>query len=104
MILVVERGNNSPLLYYNELHVSRHYSIIFRGNGISLTSSGAFLLLDFFFIYISKAIHILRSPSENLLCPPSPTAPLPAYYFFLALALPYTMAYSLHCTKGFSSH
>jgi hypothetical protein len=63
-----------------------------------------FLKSDIFYIYISNAIPFPGFPSENPLSPPlspcSPTHPLP----LSGPAFPYTGAYSLHWTKGLSSH
>jgi hypothetical protein len=65
------------------------------------------ILLDIFFIYTSNVnIFFLVSPQKNTLplSPPTPPAHQPTHSCFLALAFPHIGAYSLHRTKGLSSH
>jgi hypothetical protein len=64
-------------------------------------------LIGFFKIYISNVIPFPGFPSEKH-PPPIPSRPPPAHQpthsCFLALAFYHTGAYSLHGTKGLSSH
>jgi hypothetical protein len=63
-------------------------------------------LLDIFFIYISNAIlfpgFLPKTPSSYTLS--NPPAHQSTHSCFLALAVPYIGASSLHRTKGLSSH
>jgi hypothetical protein len=57
-------------------------------------------LLNIFFVYISNIIPFPGFPLENPIFPPPSPSHQPIHSYFLALAFPYTGAFSLHRTKG----
>ena len=82
MFLEVEGGNYSPLLYYNELHVSGHHSTFFSGNGIKLTYPGASFFYYIFslitFRILSTFLDCLLKISYAFSLPLLPNPPTPA--------------------------